>query len=284
MGHELLTLAIANGPHFRLTRVSLVEAAFMDVLTLQQAIADAYRAVFDHLDGWHAVRFWAFIPEIHADMGAGLDRYMAFNAGRYAACSAHFGSREAFGWSLPTGSAVGVRGRRDLQVYCLSSAAPGRPVENPRQVPAYLYSRRYGPLPPCFARATGLPPDQEGRALLLVGGTASIRGEDSLHSDDIEAQLEETLRNLASVVRAASLGNGALAASEQGDGGEWLARFRELRVYYLREQHEDGILDKIATAFRQLARVELAHSQLCRNDLLVEMEGTAIVDHANVRG
>ena len=28
------------------------------------------------------------------------------------------------------------------------------PVENPRQIPAFRYSKRYGPIPPCFARAT----------------------------------------------------------------------------------------------------------------------------------
>ena len=43
---------------------------------------------------------------------------------------------------------------RDLMIDALSAASPGIAVENPRQIPSYRYARRYGPRPPCFARAT----------------------------------------------------------------------------------------------------------------------------------
>ena len=47
------------------------------------------------------VRFWNYIPDIHCPCGRTpdgrpLDRYMVFNAGRYAACADWFGGDQAF--------------------------------------------------------------------------------------------------------------------------------------------------------------------------------------------
>jgi len=176
----------------------------MDILTFQQHVFEAYQSVFEQLEAGapsHPVRFWNFLPGIHDELGAGLDRYMAFNAGRYGAFAAQFGRPTVFGRSVPTASAVGVEGDRFV-LHCVATEQPGVPVENPRQVPAYHYSRRYGPMPPCFARATMLRgPDDE--PLLIVGGTASIKGEESRHIGDLQEQARETFRNLATVVASA---------------------------------------------------------------------------------
>ena len=104
--------------------------------------------------GRHPVRFWNFVPGIHADMGDGLDRYMVFNAGRFAAFCDWFGPAATFNRHVPTASAVGIAQRRRSSSTRSATLEAGVPVENPRQMPAYSYSRRYGPLPPCFARAT----------------------------------------------------------------------------------------------------------------------------------
>jgi chorismate lyase/3-hydroxybenzoate synthase len=146
--------------------VSIPEASHLSAAALEQAVTDAYQALAGALTqaGCHPVRFWNFIPGIHAAMdveGGDIgreaahprDRYMVFNAGRFAAFASAYGSPAAFSRSLPTASAVGVR-EGPLVIHALGLDAAGAPLENPRQVPAYSYSRRYGPLPPCFARAT----------------------------------------------------------------------------------------------------------------------------------
>ena len=84
-------------------------------------------------------------------MGGGLDRYMVFNAGRFDGYAQWLCASDGFGRLLPTASAVGVISD-DLVIYCLASDTRGTPVENPRQKPAYKYSQRYGPMPPCFSR------------------------------------------------------------------------------------------------------------------------------------
>jgi chorismate lyase/3-hydroxybenzoate synthase len=272
---DTFTLRLAAGDSFSRIEISFGDVPAMDILTFQQTVAEAYRNVFDLLDRMptpYPVRFWAFIPDIHADMGAGLDRYMAFNAGRFAAYSARYGGRQGLSRSVATGSAIGF-GQERLVLHCLAGAEPGAPIENPRQVPAYNYSRRYGPLPPCFARATRIA-DRHGEGhRLLVGGTASIRGEDSLHVTDLGGQVRETLANLASLVRFACGGDQA----KDGDAAleAWLPRFRELRIYRPRRADADRILDLVLPGFTGVSRVELLEAELCRAELLVELEGVA---------
>jgi len=271
---DALTIRLAAADTFSRIEVSFGDVPAMDILTFQQTVAEAYRSVFDllgRLPTPYPVRFWAFIPDIHADMGAGLDRYMAFNAGRFAAYSARYGGRQALSRSVATGSAIGF-GRERLVLHCLAGAEPGAPLENPRQVPAYNYSRRFGPLPPCFARATRIAGGGQGQRL-LVGGTASIRGEDSLHVGDLAGQVKETLGNLASLVRFAC-GGGTDTGSEP-ELEAWLPRFRELRIYRPRRADADRILDLVVPGFTGVSRVELLEAELCRAELLVEVEGVA---------
>jgi chorismate lyase/3-hydroxybenzoate synthase len=277
---QALEVRLARGSALSRMEVAFDGVQAMDILTFQQTVAEAYQTIFEQLTCLptpYPIRFWSFVPDIHADLGAGIDRYMAFNAGRFAAYSARCGGRDALGRSVATGSAVGITGDR-LELHCLASCEPGTPVENPRQIPAYRYSRRYGPLPPCFARATSVQGVALGRRL-LVGGTASIRGEDSLHLGDVRAQALETVQNLASLVRSAC-GMPELPTTEEAELLACLSRFRELRVYRPRPDHTDTILGILGRFFVGVRRVELLQAELCRPELLVELEGVAEIGAA----
>jgi enamine deaminase RidA (YjgF/YER057c/UK114 family) len=175
-----------------------------------------------------------------------------------------FGGVDQVRRCVATASGIGYGGD-DLVIHCLAAASPGTPVENPRQVPAYLYSRRFGPTPPCFARATVT--ELEGRRLLLVAGTASIRGEESVHIGDLEAQTQETLINLRSVIAKAS----------GGDERSALDLLREVRVYHPRLADGPALKDLSERAFLNVAEVELLRADLCRSELLVEIEGVALL-------
>lgn len=248
----------------------------MDILTFQQRVFEAYQNVFRELEAQlpsHPVRFWAFIPGIHDDLGAGLDRYMAFNAGRYSAFATHFGKPSAFDRSVPTASAVGVHSDQFV-LYALAAGAPGRPIENPRQVSAYNYSRRFGPMPPCFARATII--EAPGReAALIVGGTASIIGEESRHVGDLQQQSYETFRNLASVVASAA-GAKLPEYAPVDQVRSLLADFVDIRVYHPRQLDHAAIEALVKDAFPSSCRIELMPALLCRPELLIEIEGLAM--------
>jgi chorismate lyase/3-hydroxybenzoate synthase len=262
------------------TSARLVSARVRDLLAedadgAERRTREAYAAVAARVDGCpapHPVRVWNFIPGILAPLGSLEHRYMAFNAGRFLAYERWFAGRQGFARTVPTASGVGHDGT-DLLVHCLTSATPGVPVENPRQVPSYCYSAAYGPLPPCFARATVLEPAGTGAARLLVGGTAAVRGEDSVHAGDLEAQAEETFVNLAELVRTALVGRGL--GLECPSRERLLGCYRALRVYYRRGPDRAAVEGLARAAFAAARDIELRRADLCRDPLLVEIEGVA---------
>lgn len=263
---------------FRTISLSFDDVLSMDILTFQQRIVETYLSVFEQLESTelsHAVRFWAFVPGIHDALGAGLDRYMAFNAGRYGAFALRYGRSTGFSRSVPTASAVGIQDDRFV-LHCLASDEPGLPVENPRQTSAYHYSKRYGPIPPCFARAT-LVRGHAAETLLMVGGTASITGEESRHIGDIEGQVTEIFRNLASVTASAG---GRMISEQASLAGlaelkPLLTAFRDVRVYFANAAHQPRLAALLGQVFPPDCRVEWHPASLCRAELLVEIEGVA---------
>ncbi len=261
-------LTVARGEAAMLMSARVHNALALDSSSFERATMYAYTAIAQQLAGHYPVRFWNHLPAIHAAMDAERDRYRVFNAARFRAFETWYGSADAFSRHVATASGVGHSGT-DLVVHCLATQEPGEAVENPRQIAAYRYSRRYGPLPPCFARATTIKPAAYPNGLLLVGGTASIRGEDSIHVESLALQLDETFENLATLVTAAS------ASGQSPDPAEPLARFRHLRIYYRHESDINSITTAVRAAFPQLLRADYIPAELCRHELLVEIEGVA---------
>lgn len=263
------TRTLLPSPGFRLLSYRVEDAVDLDAGAFQAACRRLYHRLWSDLGNEldagapaHPVRLWNFIPGILEPLGDLPHRYMVFNAGRFEALSALLGGDEGIDRSVVTASGVG-HGGRDLLVHCLAAEAPGRPVENPRQVSSYRYSRRFGPTPPCFARATRFRPVDEEAPWLLVGGTASVVGEESAHETSLDDQLAETLHNLAAVVEAA------------GAGGDPLAAYRHLRIYFVRPEDRDHLASRLRERLGEAAELELVRADLCRPELLVEIEGLA---------
>jgi chorismate lyase/3-hydroxybenzoate synthase len=240
----------------------------------QTVTTDAYETILTTLQqgrARHPVRLWNMIPGILEPLDEYRHRYLPFNAGRYNAYRSWCQSDESFFKMIPTASGVGYAGT-DLVVHCLATESPGAPVENPRQISSYRYSDRYGVIPPCFARATrlasGYPP------WLLVGGTASVRGEDTVNVDDLNAQADETFSNLAALIQA---GLGGDRATDKISTPSWklLEHFRHLRVYYVRGHDLPVISHMIEACFRGVKAPEYRQAELCRPQLLIEIEGVA---------
>jgi len=261
------SVEVRTGAAFTHVAITIPHAHTLSPDTLHAHVRDAYLSVAATLNAEqrHPVRFWNFVPHIHTPSGEYLDRYMVFNGGRFAACEHWHGSPNDFDHTLAAASGVGVLGT-SLAIHCLAADDAGEPVENPRQVPAYKYSRRYGPRPPCFARATRLAQPIDGAWWLLVAGTASIRGELTVHVDDVDAQTVETLDNLDALLAAAEAKRGTSAAR---------ARWRSLRVYVVRPDDLAVVRDCIEARYGPVPDIEFTQAELCRADLLVEIEGIA---------
>ena len=223
------------------------------------ASAHAYAALvafWRDSDYPHLLRIWNYFDAITLGEGDS-ERYRQFCVGRVQ------GLGDVDTRTLPAATAIGSRdGRRVLQVYWLAAREPGLPLENPRQVSAYRYPREYGPQSPTFARAL-LPPSS--RVPLLLSGTASIVGHASQHADSLRAQLDETLTNLDSLLGAAR--ERAPTLSPHLDGTS------RLKVYVRDATDADAVAAQLEARLGTRVPWLMLHADVCRRELLVEIEG-----------
>jgi chorismate lyase/3-hydroxybenzoate synthase len=264
---------VVEGDRFAVVTCRVPAAVHLEARAFQAVTETVYETILTTLQqsrAHHPVRLWNLIPGILDPLDEHPHRYLPFNAGRYAAYKAWFQSSESFARGIPTASGVGHPGQ-DLVVHCLATEAPGIPVENPRQISSYRYSDRYGSLPPCFARATRLADSYP--SWLLVGGTASVRGEDTVFADDLQAQSDETFSNLAALITA----DRTEAADELSEKElrRSLECYRYLRVYYVRQGDLSLISEMVESRFTGVISPEYQQAELCRPQLLIEIEGVA---------
>lgn len=244
--------------------LDLDEAAFAAAgePPLQAATDAAYRRLFALLDAQgtpHLWRVWNYMADINAETH-GLERYRQFNVGRqqaYQACR-----RDADG-NVPAACAIGLAGG-PLSIAFLASARPAQPVENPRQVSAYHYPAEYGPRSPTFSRA--LLATLPGQDLLFISGTASIVGHRTVHVGDVAEQTREAMRNIGAVLAEA---NRLANAGFQLAGAEY-------RVYLRQAADLDVVRQAMAETPGVLEHALFVQADICRNDLLVEIEAFAV--------
>ncbi|MBV8782444.1 MAG: hypothetical protein JO353_13695 [Phycisphaerae bacterium] len=258
---DALSLKRHAGDEYHLISATIENADSLDDRSFQARTIDAYREIFSQIvlsDALYPVRFWNFLPDVHHPCDDGRDRYQVFNAGRFSAFEKHYGGRARFANAVATASAVGHQDD-DLVIHCLARHKPAQPIDNPAQTRPYHYSQRYGPLPPCFARGMRIGP-----STLLVGGTASIVGEDSMHPGDLEAQTRQTLENLSILVQSSGIAPGIHSP---------LQLFTSLRVYHPNRADAEHLLDLLGDSFPRVGSIEFVRADLCRRELLVEIEG-----------
>lgn len=254
-------VTLRSGPRATLASVTIAAARSLEAGDFADRVTAAYRAIESTIANTrhaHVVRWWNGVPGIHDRVDNARDRYMAFNAGRFAAMRRRYGDA-SLADEAPAASGVGIAGDA-LVIYALSAATPGRSLQNVRQRPAVRYSSRFGPLPPCFARAT-LSHDVADAPTLLISGTAAILGEDTVHPGDLDGQLAVTLDHLRKLI----------AGSGIAEAGEEAKCIRSLRVY-VPTQATVALLTKRLEAEFPAAAIEFVLAELCRRDLLVEIE------------
>ncbi len=228
---------------------------------LGDATYSAYRALLHALytTGYpHLLRIWNSIPGINVD-DAGLERYRRFNLHRF---KAYAESKLPTETGAPAACALGSYGG-PLVLYCLASKTPPEPIENPRQTSAYHYPQQYGPRAPSFSRAALWRGDGEESDVLFVSGTASIVGHQTLHAGNVVAQAHETLTNLQSVV-AAAVSRGARDLALLSD--------MLLKAYVRRPDDQPRVHQVLAGHGLDADAVLYLHADICRADLLVEIE------------
>lgn len=235
--------------------------AVADRTPLQQASESAYGQIFKQLDALafpYPLRFWNYVSRIN-EHSYGRERYQQFNIGRqeaFLACG-----RDVQG-NLPAACALGMD-HGPLSVAFLAGRTPSQSVENPRQVSAFQYPSQYGPRSPSFARAN-LVSTRHGE-LLLVSGTASIVGHATVHPGDVAAQTRETVENLEALVAQ---------ASRISRCGHFDLSGLACRVYVRNPRDLRAIKQELAHALGESHRAVYLQADICRSELLLEIEAT----------
>lgn len=262
---------VAHGVSFRCDGemlfgvIELAEAAFAGdaaASPLQQAGQQAYASLFQVLAevGFpHLWRVWNYLSDINGET-AGLERYRQFNIGRHLAFEAA-GRLDMD--SIPAASALGVAGG-PLSIAFLAGRAPALPIENPRQMSAYRYPTEYGPRSPTFSRAA--LGRLAGEEWLFVSGTASIVGHQSVHHGDPVAQTREIVANLEALLAE---------ASRRTEGPAYRLDELSARVYVRHPADLPAVRAELARALGAAAQVVYLQADVCRADLLVEVEAQA---------
>jgi chorismate lyase / 3-hydroxybenzoate synthase len=214
-----------------------------------------YSYLFDKLNREgcsHLLRVWNYFSRINDDL-SGIERYRAFNIGRH---QAFIHNSQIVGEGVvPAACTLGSQ-QGNMVVSFLAGKTPGTVIENPRQTNAYYYPPEFGPRSPTFSRGI-LVGDT-----LLISGTASIVGSRSMHPNDVRLQLDETIRNLETVFVQAQL-----QGFDPGDRSGLC-----LNVYLRHAADYPAVRKRVDEAFSGARHVAYIIADVCRADLLVEIE------------
>lgn len=229
------------------------------------------------LDFADVARQWNYIEGIVDVRSPGKNarqNYQAFNDVR-----TRYYRPADFKQGYPAATGIGMN-HGGVVIECLA-VKPGRgglrilPVSNPRQTDAHRYSqdvlrgtalagmKRKGT--PKFERAKLMA--EEGRgALIFISGTAAILGQATI-TQDAEGQTHTTLDNIERLISRANLNHCGYPAEDSG-------RIEYMRIYVKRAEDVARVREICRQRHSQVPALYVI-SDICRPDLLVEIEGIA---------
>ncbi len=222
----------------------------------------------------HIIRQWNYIENIAIVEGVAEEHqnYQVFNDVRsryYDQGDFSTGYPAATGIGMDTGGVI-----IDFMALSESDQVQSKPIQNPGQIDAHRYSEEVLKGTPTGEAQQKCTPKFERAKLVTIGskqyvyvsGTASILGEKTMHVGDVKKQTETTIDNIFRLFSEEN--QQALGISfEVSD-----IRFSHLRVYV---KYQDDIpeVKKICLSKLNCNSSLFLVSDVCREDLLVEIEG-----------
>ena len=194
-------------------------------------------------------RTWLYLNDL-------LEWYDEFNVVR----SQFFKERGTFEKMVPASTGIGAGTAAGEEIVCALLAVKPKhdavkifAVPSPLQCPALDYKSS-------FARAVEI--DQPGSRLLTISGTASIEpGGATVHLDDCEKQIELTMDVVHEILKSRNM--------DWEDTSRAIAYFKNMDEAHLLEKYcIDHQLPELPVA--------ISHADVCRHDLLFEIELDAV--------
>lgn len=235
------------------------------------------RAIFD-AEGIHRRdidRQWNYIEDITGSEFVGREsrqKYQEFNDSR-----SDFYKGEDWSGGYPAATGIGTTGGGIIVELDAATKSGMRSVciDNKLQVSAHRYSEEVliGQVEvkstPKFERARAIVFETvfgDIKAQVYISGTAAIRGEESL-PDDVELQTQATLENIELLISKNYL-------NECGVNLLKMPRVQIFRVYLKRDEDLDAVRRIISRRYPTVSTLYVK-SEVCREELLIEIEGIA---------
>lgn len=220
-------------------------------------------------------RVWLYQGEI-TELDGEVERYRELNRARTDYFSSvYFDANPlvaASGYDVyPASTGIGTLGH-GLAMTCLALCTQRDDVgllslENPLQTASFDYPKCYSVKSPKFSRAMAV---RTGRVLTTwISGTASIVDSETVHPGDVKKQTEQTLTNIEKLISKDNF-----RRCGWGDSGARLTDLAKIRVYVKHSQDYE-ICRKVCEERLGAIPAIYAQADVCRPDLLVEIEGVA---------
>lgn len=216
------------------------------------------------------VRQWNYIENILGSDGEN-QRYQEFNNVRSGVYGNTFSEK---GYPSATGIGMNQGGVIVEFIAIKSREVISKAIDNPQQISAHSYSKKVLVGDDCVLKTT---PKFEraryielfGKKLIFISGTASIVGEKTVGLGDAVEQTEITINNIQQLYSPEIL---------KGFSNETLnPRYGHARVYVKNRKDFAKIRQTFKTHFGDMPVVYIV-ADICRKDLLVEIEGKVILE------
>lgn len=206
--------------------------------------------------------------------GQTIERYRELNRAR----TDFFATQQAAGHMrlhpdgkvcYPASTGIGTAGD-GITVSCLALQTDRDDVElvaleNPGQTSSFNYAARFSPKSPKFSRAMAVKIGDY--VTTWVSGTASILNSETVHRGDIEKQTEQTIDNIERLISAENFARHGMPRV-----GATLNDMAKLRVYVKHIEEYEACRAICERRFGQVPTI-YADAEICRGELLVEIEG-----------
>jgi enamine deaminase RidA (YjgF/YER057c/UK114 family) len=216
------------------------------------------------------VRQWNYIENILGFDGQ-EQRYQLFNNSRSEVYGNLF---EENGYPAATGIGMKQGGIIIEFIAVQSNDLISIPIDNPSQIAAHIYSKTVLAGEECvlkttpkFERARYL--EMMGKKLIFISGTASIIGEKTVGVGDPTEQTEVTINNIKQLYSTEILDKLSIETLNP--------KYGHARVYVKNRKDFPAIKKTFKSHFGNLPVVYII-ADICRNDLLVEIEGKVILE------
>lgn len=216
------------------------------------------------------VRQWNYVENILGFDG-GAQRYQTFNDVRSGVYGSTFSTN---GYPAATGIGMNLGGIIIEFLAVKSVNFKSAPIDNPEQIAAHNYSEKVLVGQECavkstpkFERARYL--ELPGKKMIFISGTASIIGERTIGIGDAATQTETTIQNIQKLYSSAVL--------DEIAAGILSPKYGHARVYVKNRGDFVAIRRTFRKYYGNLPAVYIL-ADICRNDLLVEIEGKVILE------